>query len=120
MNAPAFDQFTRWLCPLCNEPGIYSWNKALHDGVDHGGNYPDPWILGDDCQECFHPITVAYFAADEAPRAIAGPSDGSYDYEFAAMLAFQANRTAGVELAPSTKRDSDWSRGCLAAKGHLQ
>ena len=118
-ETPTFDQFTRWLCPVCNEHGIDSWNKALHDGVDHQGDYPNPWILGDDCQKCCHPITLAYFAHDEAPRAIAAPDD-SYAYEPAAMAEFEANRTAGVELLPSVHRDRDWSAGCLSAKGQLQ
>ena len=117
---PSFDQFTRWLCPLCNEPGVDSWNKALHDGVNHHGNYPNPWILGDDCQRCWHPLTLAYFAHNEAPRAIAAPNDHSYDYEPAAMAEFQAKRAAGVELLPSASRDRDWSGGCLKAKGQLQ
>lgn len=115
----SFDQFTRWLCPVCGEHGIDSWNKAMHDGIDYGGDYPDPAIYGLDCDRCLHPVTVAYFAQDAAPRAIAAPED-SYAYEAAAMAKFEADRGAGVELAPSLVRDSDWSRGCLVAKGQMQ
>lgn len=116
---PTFDQFTRWLCPKCNEPGIDSWNKALHDGIDHEGDYPNPWILGDNCQCCWHPVTLAYFSQDEAPRAIVSP-DETFAYELGAMNELQANPAAGVELLPSASRDRDWSGGCLAAKGQLQ
>lgn len=118
-DTPTFDQFTRWLCPVCNEHGIHSWNKAMHDGIDFEGVYPVPAIFGDECNYCGRPVTLAYFGRDEAPRAIVSPDD-SYTYEPAAMAEFEANPAAGVELLPSIFRDRDWSAGCLSAKGQLQ
>jgi hypothetical protein len=114
------DQFTRWLCPMCGEPGIDSWNKAMFDGLDHEGELPPLHILGYDCMRCWIPVTVAYRGPNVAPRAIMGPHDGPYEYEDAAMAALEGDLTSGVELLPSIARDADWSGGCVAAKAQLQ
>lgn len=114
------DEFSRWLCPKCGEPGIDSWNKAMFDGLTHEGGIPALHILGDMCHHCTHPITLAYRAPGVAPRAIVGPDEDSFEYEHGAMLELEADPAAGVELLPSTARDADWSRGCLAAKAQLQ
>ncbi|MBG6116240.1 hypothetical protein IWY39_000044 [Sphingobium sp. JAI105] len=119
-----FDQFTRWLCPKCGLAGIDSWNKALFDGIDHGdAPLPDPWILGTQCDRCVWPCVVSYARFDVQPTAIFGPLSagaGCFAYEDKAMAAILADRTAGEMLAPSDRRDFDWSRGCLAARGQLQ
>lgn len=114
------DQFTRWLCAMCGEPGIDSWNKALHDGINWQGDYPNPAVFGDDCQSCGHPVAVAYTLPGEAPTAIYGPGFNDYSEEPEAMDALQLDPASGTPLLPSTTRDADWSGGCLAAKGQLQ
>lgn len=119
-----FDQFTRWLCEKCGQPGIDSWNKGVFDGTDFGADaIPNPWLLGSDCEACGHPVVLSYTTPDAPVRAIYGPvRDGpdQYSYETAAFAAFEADAGAGTELRPSSKRDVDWSAGCLAAKGQLQ
>jgi hypothetical protein len=123
-----FDQFTRWLCPKCGQAGIDSWNKAMFDGVAHLPvmmELPDPWILGDQCSSCLWPAALRYTKPDAAPRAIFGPNPfsnrpGVYAYEIEAMNRLQDTPDSGELLRPSDKRDADWSRGCLAAKGQLQ
>lgn len=116
-----FDQFTRWLCPECDQPSFDSWNKAIFDGIDQDpDDLPNPWILGDTCQHCGHPAVTCYTTPDAPPRAIFS-IDGTYAYEVFAMACFEADPAGeGVPLDPSDRRDSDWSRGCLAAKGQLQ
>lgn len=113
------DQFTRFLCDKCEEPGFDSWNKMMHDGIDFKGDYPNPCIYGLECVYCMHPATVAYFTAGIAPTVIYSPDD-NYVYEEEAMDRLQANPALGQTLRPSMKRDADWSGGCLAAKAQLQ
>jgi len=121
-----FDQFTRWTCPKCGSAGIDSWNKAMFDGVrQEPDDLPNPWILGLECDKCLWPCVVSYTTPDQAPRAIFAPNAFdhtalSYVYEPNAMRQLAANPASGVSLAPSDRRDADWSRGCLAAKGQLQ
>lgn len=114
------DQFTRWLCPKCGGAGIDSWNKAMHDGIDYGGQYPNPAVFGDACQKCGWNVAICYTTADCAPTAIFAPTMNNYNYELEAMNRLEADPSSGETLQPSTTRDSDWSRGCVAAKGQLQ
>lgn len=116
-----FDQFTRWLCPNCGEAGIDSWNKAMFDGLnwDHGP-LPDRHILGDQCHRCTWNCVTCYTAADVIPHIIMGPDRDSYGFEADACRAFLENVSAGQPLEASDRRDADWSRGCVAAKGQLQ
>ncbi len=112
----AHDQYSRWLCPKCGRAGIDSWNKAMHDGIDHGGEYPNPWILGLDCEHCIHPVTVAWYGPDDVPRAIFGETVSDWQYEPGAMQSLETDPLAGVPLEPSTERDRDWSHGCAALR----
>lgn len=118
MNTQHFDQFTRWLCARCGGAGFDSWNKALHDGIDWEGDYPNPAVWGDQCQSCGHPAAVAYTTPDAAPTIIYGLED--YSTERADMVRLEADPSCGETMVPSDLRDADWSRGCLAAKGQLQ
>lgn len=111
-TSPAtFDMFTRWLCEKCEEPGFDSWNKALHDGINFHGNYPNPHLWGDTCQCCGAPAVVAYTTLDAAPTAIFGLP--SYADESDNMDRLLADPSLGTVLSPSLKRDADWSRGCM-------
>lgn len=115
------DQFTRWCCPKCGDDGIDSWNKAVWDGPGYQSldEVENPHIIGGECWRCWWPITVAYFAPGETPRAIVAPSD-NYSYEETAFAKFAASPGNGVTLTPAKSRDADWSRGCSTAKGQLQ
>lgn len=114
------DQFTRFLCDKCENDGFDSWNKTMHDGINYHGNYPNPCIYGLECSHCGHPAVTAYTSPDAAPTAIYSPDEDSYDYEGDAMTALERDPSAGTALRPSQHRDSDWSQGCVAAKGQLQ
>jgi len=111
------DQYTRWLCAKCGNPGIDSWNKAMHDGVNYGGEYPNPAIFGDTCQSCGQPIVVAYSTPDTAPIALYGAP--KWASEAADMDRIEADPACGETLQASDKRDADWSHGCCAPKGPL-
>lgn len=113
------DQFTRFLCDKCDRPGFDSWNKAMHDGIDYEGDYPNPAVYGDECQCCGHPAAVCYTSPGLAPTAIYSPDD-SYSYEGGAIDQLQADPSRGQSLRPASKRDADWSGGCVGAKGQLQ
>lgn len=113
------DQFTRFLCDKCNRPGFDSWNKAAHDGLDFEGDFPNPMIFGDMCQYCTYPAVVAYSTPGIAPTAIYSVDD-TFNHESEAMAVLQLDPFNGITLRPSDQRDSDWSGGCLAARGHLQ
>lgn len=82
--------------------------------------YPIPFILGDNCQCCWHPVVLAYYGAGEPIRAIYGPDSESFDYEAAAMDAIEVNPDVAEVLAFAETRDADWSGGCVAAKAQLQ
>jgi len=114
------DQFTRWTCGKCGQAGIDSWNKAMHDGIDWDGEYPNPAVFGDTCQKCGWNVATCYTTPDCAPTAIYAADPDDFSYEQAAMEKLEADPSAGETLEPSTARDSDWSRGCVAAKGQLQ
>jgi hypothetical protein len=105
------DQFTRWLCEKCGNPGIASWNKARYDGNPFP---PESYgmIFGDNCNECWWPITVRYPAPDMAPRVIYGPDSSGFAYEPDAMDALARSLDAGAPARPSEQRDRDWSGGC--------
>jgi hypothetical protein len=92
----AFDLFTRWLCEKCEKPGIDSWNKAAHDGLDFEGDYPNPIVWGDTCQCCGAPVVVAYTTPDAAPTAIFGAP--GYSDENANMDRIGADPTVGITL----------------------
>lgn len=112
------DQFTRFTCKKCGSAGHDSWNKSLHDGLDHGGKYPNPFIVGDECQCCGWPAVIAWYGPGERARAIYSPDEDSYAYEIKAMGRIE--RGEGDLLEFSDKRDADWSRGCVAARDQLQ
>ena len=119
------DQFTRWLCGKCGCDGIDSWNKAVFDGPswDKGEQVPNPWILGMECWGCGCPCVVIYTLPSEAPRAVYSPiaeGERAYAYEPDAFAAIESGAESGEILQPSNSRDSDWSRGCLAARAQLQ
>lgn len=112
------DQFTRFTCRKCGKAGHDSWNKALHDGLDHAGDYPNPFIVGDNCQVCWWPVVIAWYGPGEQARAIYGPDEDGFAYEADAME--RIDRGEGELLEFSDKRDGDWSGGCVAVKGQLQ
>lgn len=122
MNACVFDEFSRWLCSKCGEPGIDSWNKAIFDGVDHEDveNPELPHVLGMDCTSCGWAVTVRYDTPDLPPVAIYSPvpadatDENQYAYEGDAMAQIRADRAAGLALADAgpLERDHNWRGGC--------
>lgn len=116
-------QFNRWLCPRCKLPGIDSWNKAMHDGLDFGGIYPPHYQFGHYCNTCNdgHPadLVVSYGGPEDVPRVIlAGVANERPPDEVArssqrAFSTFDKNPNAGIACIMSHVKDGDWSRGCL-------
>lgn len=106
----SFDQFTRWTCEICGDAGFDSWNKALHDGLNFRGNYPNPCVWGDTCQRCGAPAAVCYTTPDAAPTALFG--EPGYKDEDANMARLEDNPRVGLPMRPSLERDCDWSGGC--------